>query len=199
MKLIKCKKCGNVYPRKTGYCPKCATLAPKGKGGIIATIIVICLFAFAATMGILFGEETPDSSSTNNSSVQNEKTSTENVYKQSKELITFNGVDAEFIELYDPNTGVTALAVKLNLENKSNKTVTVTLTDGYVNDTLVQFMTGLPVTIEPNKKAVGVYMFGYDGLGFSKVEDIQTIEFKLALLDESYNIETSEKITLNFK
>lgn len=39
----------------------------KGKAGKIALIIVACFFGFAALMGILFGEETPESTETGNS------------------------------------------------------------------------------------------------------------------------------------
>lgn len=73
----KCSKCGAIY--SGNFCPKgCnsphfqAQKKKKGRGGIVA-IVIIGIFAFAATMGILFGEETPsdtDSTPANTSSVE---------------------------------------------------------------------------------------------------------------------------------
>lgn len=211
---MKCLKCGNEY--EGNFCPKCGTAEnnksatqpqqskPKKKKGCLTAllVIVIFMFAFAIVMGILFGEEQTDNQSSSVSSVALEENSSEeknNSYETKKDLITFNDVSAEFVKLYDPKAGVTALAVALNLENNGTKEVTVSLSDGYVNDTKVQFMSGLPVTIAQGKKAVGAFMFGYDGLGFSKVEDIKKMEFKLTLLDESYNLESSKTITIDFK
>ena len=162
--------------------------------GMTVAISLVCIVAIVAIIGVLNNDEIMSGSGSSTPSSSNV-----NVYEQSKELITFNGVKAEFVKLYDPNAGITTMAVNVKLENNSNKTITVNLSDGYVNDTKVQFMTGIPVKIAPGKNAVGAYMFGYDGLGFSKVEDIEKMEFKITLLDESYNAETSETVTINFK
>ena len=199
MKMKKCKKCGTELVGKV-----CPNGCKQKKGCLTAVLIVIVImFAFAAIMGVLFGEEEPtnvqSSSVSSSASKENSSEKNTNKYTTKKQLTTFNGISAEFVKLYDPKAGVTALAVALNLENNGAEEVTVSLSDGYVNDTKVQFMSGLPVTIAPGKKAVGVFMFGYDGLGFSKVEDIEKMEFKIALLNNQYDLKTSEKVTLNFK
>ncbi|MBO5726556.1 MAG: hypothetical protein J6S00_05800 [Clostridia bacterium] len=186
--MKKCKKCGAELIKKR--CPNgckqnnlkvgCATVA-------IVFVLIITVILIAA-LG--------DTGNTTNSPNVNQA----EIYETKKELIVFEGVRAEFVKLYDPKTGVTALAMSLNLENNGTEEVTVTLADGYVNDTKVQFMTGLPVTIAPNKKAVGVYMFGYDGLGFSKVEEIEKVEFKLSLLNENWTgVKQSESVVIDFK
>lgn len=58
----KCAVCGKEYVGN--FCPSgCNSpyYKPKKKkiGGIIAAVLIVCMFAFAATMGILFGEEEP--------------------------------------------------------------------------------------------------------------------------------------------
>lgn len=205
---MKCTKCGTEY--EGNFCPKgCNSPYYKKKksGGKVALIIIACFAVFSAMLGVLFGEEQPteENNITTTSAISDTKTESkeetkkENPYETKKDLITFEGVKAEFVKVYDPKAGVTAFAVALNLNNTSNKEVTVTLTDGYVNDTKVQFMSGLPVTIASGKKAVGVYTFGYDGLGFSKIEEIEKMEFKISLLNESWSdMKTSKNITLNF-
>lgn len=208
---MKCTKCGTEY--EGNFCPKGCNSPymqkPKKKNGcLIAFLSVVAgMLVFSAIMGIMFGEEQPteENNITATSAISDTKTESkeetkkENPYETKKDLITFEGVKAEFVKVYDPKVGVTAFAVALNLNNTSNKEVTVTLTDGYVNDTKVQFMSGLPVTIASGKKAVGVYTFGYDGLGFSKIEEIEKMEFKISLLNESWSdMKTSKNITLNF-
>lgn len=197
---VKCSKCGTVY---TGnFCPNGCNSPnyqkPKKKKGLKILLIIVAAILAVAVLGNLFGEETPsDTGSTSTPASTEEKA---NPYETEKDLITFEGVEADFVKLYDPKSGVTAFAVCLNLKNNSKKEVTVTLSDGYVNDTSVQFMTGLPVTIASGKKAVGVYMFGYNNLGFSKIEEIEKMEFKISLLSEDWSdLKTSKKVTLNFK
>lgn len=203
---MKCTKCGTEY--EGNFCPHGCNSPyykkkKRGKGGIFALVLIV-FFVFGMTMGAIFGEEEPQKNniltSEQESTQSYEKEEIENnLYEVEKDLITFEGVEAKFLKLYDPKVGVTAFAVALNLNNTSNKEVTVTLTDGYVNDTKVQFMSGLPVTIASGKKAVGVYTFGYDGLGFSKIEEIEKMEFKISLLNESWSdMKTSKNITLNF-
>jgi len=180
-----------------------------------ALVIILCIFGFSALMGILFGEEEPKNitSETGSTLVTSSETESqeesyskpsqntlkENTYTKDRYLTNFNGVKATFMEVCDPNIGVTALQVKINLENNGNEEVTVLPIDGYVNDTAVQFMSGFPVTIAPGKKAVGVYTFGYNDLGFSKVEDIEKMEFKLGLMNSSWSeVKKSEIITIVF-
>lgn len=174
----------------------------KKKGGKIALIIILCMFVFAALMGILFGEEDVGNIGSGSGAIASsdaESKESVNTYKQDRHLTTFNGVKATFMEVYDPKSGVTALAIKVKLENNGNSEVTIIPVDGYVNDTAVQFMSGLPVTIAPGKTAVGVYTFGYNDLGFSKVEDIEKMEFKLGLMSSDWSeVKKSDVITINF-
>jgi hypothetical protein len=186
--MKKCKKCGAELIKNR--CPN----GCKQNGLKVGCATVAIVFVLIITIIVVAALATPDTSS-NVSSVNQT-----NIYETKKELINFEGISAEFIKLYDPNAGITALAVSLDLENTGAEEVTVTLSDGYVNDTKVQFMTGLPVTIASGKRAIGVYMFGYDGLGFSKVEDIKKMEFKISLLNSNWDsLKTSETVVLNFE
>ncbi|MBQ7799650.1 MAG: hypothetical protein IJ370_04085 [Oscillospiraceae bacterium] len=176
--------------------------AKKKKSGKIALIIILCIFGFAALMGILFGEEDAGNNGSGSGAIASsdvESKESVNTYEQDRELTTFNGVKATFMEVYDPKTGVTALAIKVKLENNGSSEVTVLPVEGYVNDTSVQFMSGLPVTIAPGKNAVGVYTFGYNDLGFSNVEDIDKMEFKLGLMSSDWSgVKKSETVQIDF-
>lgn len=193
--MKKCKKCGSELIGKV--CPNGCKQNNAKKGCAVIAIIFVILFTVIIVAALSPSDTTTDGKTSN---IQSSNSDTSNVYETEKDLITFEGVEAKFVKLYDPKAGVTALAIALDLKNNGSEEITVTLAESYVNDTKVQFMTGLPVTIAPGKKAVGVYMFGYDGLGFSKVEDIEKMEFKVSLINESWSgLKTSEKIELNFK
>ena len=96
--------------------------------------------------------------------------SSKSKYETSKELTTFEGIKVSFVELDDPDVGITMLTLSLKLENNSGETVNVILTDAYINDIKIQFLGGLE--LETGKNGLGVYSFGYGGIGISGKEDI---------------------------
>jgi predicted nucleic acid-binding Zn-ribbon protein len=204
MKMIQCKKCGKIYQKNLSNCPECFEKNKKyvSKGRKALGIIIIILGFSLFFSAVINWEEAPSDdygSSITTTNSENEQSQKQNLYETKKSLVAFEGIDSEFVKLYDPKTGATAFALQLNLKNNGSEEVTVSLADGYINDTAIQFMTGLPVTIAPGKKAVGIYMFGYNNLGLSKIEEIQKVEFKIALLNNSFDLKKSEQITLNFK
>ena len=115
------------------------------------------------------------------------------LYEDDNVIVTYK-------DFNDPKSGVTTFNLLLEIENKTNQKFTASLTDGYVNDTSVFFMTGLPVQIEPGKKAVGAFVFGYNNLGITDISDVKKIEFNLSALDsQTYKtIFKTPKLTLNF-
>lgn len=155
---------------------------------LILVVVVVTIFIVAVKN---------DDNNVSNKNSSTKSSSSKSKYETSKELTTFEGVKVSFIALDDPEVGITMLTLDLKIENNSGETVNVILTDGYINDTKIQFLGALE--LETGKNGRGVYSFGYGGLGISGKEDIKKIEFKLQIYGETFDFKTSNKITLNFK
>ena len=174
----------------------------QGKKKVNKKGIVIALICFVVFVIIICtapaGDETAVSSSQESLTSSQAETEATNKYETEKYLTTFEGVKATFQKMIDPQAGVTTFNVLIKFENSSSKNVTVSLTDGYVNDTAVTFFSGLPVTVNAGKNAIGSFGFGYQNLGFSKIDDVKKIEFKITLTDENYKMSSSETVSVEF-
>ncbi len=225
---MKCQKCGTEH--NSNFCPNCGeratqqpssnfrqtqTVNPKVKqkkkkvGGKIATISIICMFAFAATMGILFGEETPEDSSPastvslqkNEDNKTEEKQSSKETSKTNQENVIYSdsNLKVSFIKVSDgAKLGVTACYIHLKVENLGSQTVNVSLTDAYANDTAVTVMSGVPMKLAPGKNSNQPFLFGYNEI-FTSADEIEKLEFKVTLYDENYTsiVKTTESIIVN--
>lgn len=100
-------------------------------------------------------------------------------------LVDNDIVKVTFIEIYEEPSLPGSCFLRVKVENKSDKTVTVSLTDSYVNDTAQLIGSGVPMTIAPGKNSQTPFFFGYGNLGISSKDEISKIEFKVWLWDEN--------------
>ncbi len=156
----------------------------KAKGKKI--ILVVLLILIVSFVAIIIAALNTDESDTNSDADSSYNSGS----KVEKEIYSDENFKVSYIGLEDPQSGVTAYNLVLKIENDSDKEVVASLTDGYANDTAIDFYTGLPVEIKPQKNAVGAYVFGYANLGIDSIDDIETLEFKVTLYDSDF----SEKV-----
>lgn len=157
---------------------------------IVALCVILVLAALSGCGGT---EGTSDETGSSSSIKTNDPRETEKV------ICNDDNMKATFIKMYDPNAGVTMYSVVIKIENNDDQQITVNLTDAYVNDTAVTFMTSLPVTIASGKNAVGSFLFGYNNLGFDSIEDVTKLEFKIcSYADDMSVIRKTDTITLEF-
>lgn len=106
--------------------------------------------------------------------------------EETKEQVLFEDDSAKvtFIEIFEMPELVGSCYVRLKVENKSDKTVRVSLKDSYVNDTAQMMGTGVPVILAPGKNSQQPFFFGYSNLGISSKDEIEKIEFKVWLMDD---------------
>jgi hypothetical protein len=90
--------------------------------------------------------------------------------------------------------------LRLNVENKSDKTVMVSLKDSYVNDTVQMMGTGVPIVLAPGKNSQQPFFFGYGNLGITSKDEIEKIEFKVWLIDDDTNdtVVETESLVVDF-
>ena len=107
-------------------------------------------------------------------------------------LIDGEFVKASFVRLYDEPSISGVCYLQLLVENKSDQPITVHLDDAYVNDAAVMIGSGVPMDIEPGKKSQTPFIvFNHE------TADIDTLEFKVCVWDESLNtIEETEMLRI---
>lgn len=113
------------------------------------------------------------------------------IYKDEYVEVTFEGVsDLPLVE------GMTA--VNLSFQNLSDQEITVLPLDSSVNDSMVQFVSGTPATMQGGKKLVYVMSFNNETAGISDYSEVKTLEFSLSVNDENFN-EVSRSDILNIE
>lgn len=108
------------------------------------------------------------------------ESSAEVIYKDEYVEVTFEGVsDLPLVE------GMTA--VNLSFQNLSDQEITVLPLDSSVNDSMVQFVSGTPATIQGGKKLAYVMSFNNETAGISDYSEVKTLEFSLSVNDADFN------------
>lgn len=108
------------------------------------------------------------------------ESSAEVIYKDEYVEVTFEGVsDLPLVE------GMTA--VNLSFQNLSDQEITVLPLDSSVNDSMVQFVSGTPATIQGGKKLAYAMSFNNEIAGISDYSEVKTLEFSLSVNDADFN------------
>lgn len=108
------------------------------------------------------------------------ESSAEVIYKDEYVEVTFEGVsDLPLVE------GMTA--VNLSFQNLSDQEITVLPLDSSVNDSMVQFVSGTPATIQGGKKLAYAMSFNNETAGISDYSEVKTLEFSLSVNDADFN------------
>lgn len=146
----------------------------------------------ALGMLVLCGCDTTDTQSGDKSTATNTATT--------KALYEDDNVKVSFVEIFEMPELVGTCYLRLKVENKSDKTVTVSLKDSYVNDTAQMIGSGVPMELAPGKNSQAPFFFGYSNLGISSKDEIEKIEFKVWLMDDNFDTVVETKtLVVDFK
>lgn len=145
--------------------------------GIMAIVLVAGMLVLSGCDG---------SSTTNKPSEGTSQSETQNNVVE-QVLVDNESVKVTFIEIFEEPSLPGTCYIRVKVENKTDKTVTVSLTDSYVNDTEQMIGSGLPMTLAPGKNSQTPFFFGYANLGIDSKDEIEKIEFKVWLMDENYD------------
>ena len=114
-------------------------------------------------------------------------------------LVDDENMKVSFIEVFEEPSISGAGYLRLKVENKTDKTVTVYPKDVYVNDTSTILGSGVPMTLAPGKNSQAPFIIFYSNLGITSKDEIQKIEFKLTFDDENYDtIAETETLVIEF-
>ena len=140
-------------------------------------------------------------SSTTPSVDSTEQTAEVTSQSETKEEVLFesDAMKVSFIEVFEAEGVAGAGYLRLKVENKTDKTVTVYPKDAYVNDTSVTLGSGVPMTLLPGKNSQAPFIIFYSNLGITSKDEIQKIELKLTFDDENYDmIAETETMVIEF-
>ena len=107
---------------------------------------------------------------------------------QTKVLWDDENVRVTFIELYEEPLISGAAYMRLKVENKSDKTVTVLPKDAYVNDTATLLGSGVHMELAPGKNSQTPFIIFYKNIGVTSIDEIEKVEFKLTFYDENFDM-----------
>lgn len=182
--------------RKSSWGQKKST--PKNKksskkmGCLVPVIVLVVLFS----IGSLFmgGDDVSDDDSS--SSGQSEQQKEQVLYSDDNFKISMAG----FEDQWEDTDEMTSFALYLDIENKSDKKVMVSVDDGYLNDEGVTIMSAAPVEIASGKKKNGAFVVGYGDTSIKSIDDVKKLEFTVYLFDDDMNeVLNTGNITVNMK
>ena len=114
-------------------------------------------------------------------------------------LVDNDTMKVTFIEVFEESSISGAGYLRLKVENKTDKTVTVYPRDAYVNDTSVILGSGVPMKLAPGKNSQAPFIIFYTNLGITSKDEIQKIELKLTFEDENYDtIAETDTLVIEF-
>lgn len=140
-------------------------------------------------------------STTTSSGDSTDQTTAVTSQSETKDEVLFESDDMKvsFIEVFEDANITGAGYLRLKVENKTDKTVTVYPKDVYVNDTSVVLGSGVPMTLAPGKNSQAPFIIFYSNLGITSKDEIQKIEFRLTFDDENHDtIAETETMVIEF-
>lgn len=184
--------------RKSSWGQKKSTTNAKNKksgkkmGCLVPIVVLVVLFS----IGSLFmgGDDVSDDDSSQSS--QSEQQKDQVLYSDDNFKISMAG----FEDQWEDTDEMTSFALYLDIENKSDKKVMVSLVDGYLNDEGVTIMSAAPVEVAPGKKKTGGFVVGYGDTSIKSIDEVKKLEFTVSLFDDDMNeVLNTGNITVNMK
>ena len=153
--------------------------------GIVAIALVMAMLVLGGCDGSSTTEKPTEASSQSGTNEQ--------------VLVDNDTMKVTFIEVFEESSISGAGYLRLKVENKTDKTVTVYPRDAYVNDTSVILGSGVPMKLAPGKNSQAPFIIFYTNLGITSKDEIQKIELKLTFEDENYDtIAETDTLVIEF-
>lgn len=164
-------------------------------------VLIACTFIALITV-IAIISIIGNSLSSNTSSVIStaaNQTSAKSSQAETKPIYEDDYLSVSFVKKYDVPGMDGEFFFSIKAENKSKKEIGVYLKDVYINDTMVQVGSGVPLNLLPGKNNTHSFFGKYEGTGISKASEIKKIGFKIWVTDKDTNtIETTKDLEIKF-
>ena len=156
-------------------------------------LAILCSACIVLSVSACESSDTSNSASAGSSASPTSNAASTNV---SKNVYTDSTMDVSFEGLSNQAGLDGEMFIGLTVKNKSSKSITVTLTDVYIDDTMMPTGSGVPLTILPGKSGTGAFF----GKNSTKPDNVKKIGFKVYLLNESAShLETTKQVEVKLK
>ncbi len=157
----------------------------------VSLLLVALTFCSCDTLSTTTNNNLPNTTVEEN--IENDSTTSE------KLLLENNDIKVSFVEIFETPELPGTCYLRLNIQNKTAKTVMVSIQNSYVNDMTQMMGTGVPIILEPDKNSQQPFFFAYTNLGISTKDEIKKIEFKVWLMDnDTYDtVVETEALTID--
>lgn len=121
--------------------------------------------------------------------------------KQTEQILLDDDcVKVSFVEVFEEESVDGVFYFRLKVENKTEKTVGISLIDPSVNEVSTLALSGLPMAIQPNGKSLTPFFFSYSNLDISSIAELKEISFRVRVEDNNgfKEIETSDFVSVGF-
>ena len=149
--------------------------------------ILAMMLVFATLMLSACGGSDTTSGSSNGDVNNNSNDGASQGATEVQVLVDDANMKVSFVEIFEEPSISGCCYLRLKVENKTDKTVTVYPKDAYVNDTAIILGSGVPMKIAAGKNSQAPFIIFYGNLGITTKDEIQKIEFKLTFDDENYD------------
>ena len=161
---------------------------------IITIITLVLIFSLSL---VACGDIPADNSGNTESQASNSEQT--EVATQEQMLVDNANIKVSFIEIFEEPSISGVCYLRLKVENRTDKTVTVYPKDAYVNGMSVMLGSGVPMEILPDKSSQTPFFFSYGNLDITSKDEIEDIEFKIWLVDENFDtIDETEALIIDF-
>lgn len=160
----------------------------------IALIVVfVVIFIIIAVMSL-----GSDSSSSANETNSNQNTSQQNGKVQT--IYEDKYIKANLIKIYDEDSVSGVVYLQMFVENKSNESLTVFLSDASVNNLSVTTGSGVPMIISPGNASQQPFAIFTKNANINSADEVNKLQFRFSIMDEETDIlEETKLITINMK
>ena len=170
----------------------------------IAIVIIVVVALFLCT--VILSDTNDQTQSENNNSTMTpsigytDDTPTIGTENNSQPLIDNDFVTVTFVDVFESPGIDSVFYLQLEVKNKTEKTVWVSLQDSSVNDYMAMAMSGVPTIIEPGKISTNPVFFSYASTSITSLDELTHIEFSVNVSDNDSleELYVSEKIIIEF-
>ncbi len=220
-KEARCKVCGCVLSKSAKFCPNCGAKSNSNFGaGVIIGSLAFSAFLIFAVSSIFSGSPSNDSTRAESSKEDMEKNSlsisggiaTESDGETVNDappippistetvLVDDGYIKATYNELFEEDGINGAFYLRILIENKSEQSITIALSDASLNNMQTTIGSGIPMTIQSGKSSQVPFIVFTSNTGISELDQVENLSFRFNVMESEGTdiLEETDIVSIDF-